>query len=209
MLRGAVSTFCLMTYDGADEEAEEALVVWEQESITGVIGRVLVVAASVEHELDSAIATYLGADEQRWDFVRHDLLGTMTLGAKADLLRRILGHTGLAPNYTALKSRFDEYVRVRNAAAHWHVHPNTEFDLSDPGGYRLAFTTLTKRSGKNRDEVRLYPCRFEWLVNVLIDDLYAIQHRLDEHWERLLQDYQPMWAPDSDHDPTDLGPPTG
>lgn len=195
-----------MSDDGTEDE-DDPLLIWQQESVTGVIGRVLVVAAEVERELDNAITCYLGADEERWDFVRHDLLGSMTLGSKADLLRRVLSHAGLASEFGALNARLDELVRIRNACAHWRVQPNMEFDRFDPMAHRLSFTTLSKRGGKGKDEVRLNLRRFEWLVSVLYDDLYAVQNRLDRLWEPLLADYSPVWVPDSAHDPTDQGPP--
>ena len=186
---------------------DELLLSWEKESVQGVVGRVLVMAASLEHELDSAIACYLGADEERWDFVRHDLLGNTTLGRKAELLRRILGHAGVESEFGAMKARLEEFVRIRNACAHWRVTPNMAFDAADPLDHRLSFSSLAKSGGKGKDELRLYPRRLLWLVDVLHDDLYAVQHRLDQMWEPLLINYSPMWTPNSLHDPTDHGPP--
>lgn len=197
-----------MSDDDAGDEEDDLPDIWERESITGVIGRVLLTAASVEHELDGAIAAYLGADDERWDFVRNDLLGNMTLGGKAQLLRRVLAHAGVASEFSALSGRLDEFVRIRNAVAHRSVR---QTDASSPSAprraYRLAFMTSAKRGGKGKDEMRFDPPRFNWLVSVLQDDLYAVQRRLDQMWEPLLANYDRMWVPDSSHDPTDEGPP--
>ena len=51
------------------------------------------------------------------------------------------------------------------------------------------------------------PRRFNWLVWMLQDDLWAVQRRLDQMWESLLTDYEKMWVPDSSRDPTDEVPP--